>query len=262
MFAVYSPQASTQKLYMRVNRKAIDNGDGTYSPLKISDGWQLFVNKTEFTFDDTTAVVPLPASGGVDWYAYDEVLLGEVSLVRGMNYFMFKIKPQDERACNVDYFKFQGDALVSAVNTYDGTASIYEGELAELVGGIYIGKDCTTQEGGLVSPELDGINGNLGRSIKFTVNSAVSGKVKLVAALTIRDKEIKINSVFDILVNDVKMTVGDSVIAPTAASNNWFMSAEVEIGEIDFSSGPNTIVFTTIGTDSFNFDYIMLVPVQ
>ena len=258
-FALYSPEASTQRLFVNITRR---------KDLKFADGFALYVNRQAVNTDAyNNAMFIAPSNGGsVDWAEYGEVDLGEIELAEGVNYFMLIVKDKGENQGNIDYFKFQGSALVSIADKaeYDGGALIYEAELAELTGGAYIGKPCTTKDGGYKSPLIDGLNGNVGRGMKFTVKSDRIQKVKLIAATTIRNIDIKFNSFFSVYFNTEKtgapIAIDDSVMLPKD-TNAWFTSAEVELGEIELVAGDNTIEFITVGTDGCNFDYIKLVPV-
>ncbi len=256
-FAIYSPEASTQRLSVNITRR---------KDLKIADGFDLFVNRVALDTDAFKAATFIPPTNGgsIDWAEYGEVDLGEISLNKGVNYFLLVVKNKAENQGNIDYFKFQGNVLVSIADkaVYDDGELIYEAEYADLIGGAYIGRLCTSNSG-FKSPLVDGLNGSLNRSMKFTIDSARTQKVKLIAAVTIRNIDIKFDSVFGVDVNGTPLVINDTVMLPKAAENAWVTSAEVELGEIELVGGEdNTIIFKTVGTDGCNFDYIKIVPVE
>ena len=101
-FALYSPEVSTQRLFVNITRR---------KDLKFADGFALYVNRQAVNTDAyNNAMFIAPSNGGsVDWAEYGEVDLGEIELAEGVNYFMLIVKDKGENQGNIDYFKFQGD---------------------------------------------------------------------------------------------------------------------------------------------------------
>lgn len=259
-FAIYSPEASAQRMFVNLTRR---------KDRKFSDGFALYVNRQEITTEAYNSAMLADTTDGSDtqWNEFGEADLGEISLVKGINYIMLVVKPASEKQGNIDYFKFQGSALVSKADKalYDGSELRYEAEFGEIVGGAFTGDTGTTSEGEYKSLLIDGINGlnREGNGVKFTVTSNGARRVKLVAAMTVRNADIAFNSYLNVFVNDdsTPITIDGSVMIPKADSDQWTTSAEVELGEIELVDGDNVISFISQGTQGSNFDYIKLVPV-
>ena len=270
MFAVYSPSASTQKLYINMNLRGMEqeiDGVKQIVPYRISDGFIITVNNKEFISD---ATVSLPADGSLyAWGVYEDVYLGEVRLVAGMNYFVFAIGNTNQ-AGNVDYFMFQGDVLVSGVATYDGNEGLYEAECAELIGGAKIdGSKCLNADGSY-SYMVGDLNAYVGNGLKFTVYSTRAQKVKVIAGVTKRDRELRFNGAFDVYFNNSETPLADEYVKGTVpvgdgGNDQWTVSTEIEVCEAELAANAdNTFTFKVKSSDiyaCFNFDYIKLVPV-
>lgn len=97
-----------------------------------------------------------------------------------------------------------------------------------------------------------------GITLTYEIYSSKATTAKLSVAMGLGKNEGKCNEIWEITVNNTKLTVSDEVNFPKFSGVVWYDWNNVEVCETPLNQGKNTFVFKYIWTNGMNFDYFTL----
>ncbi|MBE7088259.1 MAG: hypothetical protein E7370_01860 [Clostridiales bacterium] len=132
------------------------------------------------------------------------------------------------------------------------TAYRYEAENAQISNNIAK----RTGNGASANGYLGQVSGDVGKTITFTVNVTEATEAFLSVGLSKRNYDASFSSWFSVQVNGEKEDVGFCYVL--AGDDSWHDWTSVNIKKINLKKGANTIVLTTVSSETTNVDYIDL----
>lgn len=128
-------------------------------------------------------------------------------------------------------------------------------------GGIHLG---TGDYKGESVPIVEGMNGNDGANMTFTVNVRAGGKVRLIMTSSLIGWDVKFNDSYDVYVNGKRVEVSADLFIPKSAdgNNNWTTLVDIDLGEIRLGAGANEIKIVAHGWGCTNLGHIFLETVN
>ena len=251
--------------------------------VKFSDYLTVTVNGTVYATDAQT-----PSGSSDNWYDTQEVLLGDIDIVKGINTVKFSVASADSMTgVNFGYIEVTSETEISdhvCNSVCDDCGKCTDADCAELgctdkcadhVSVTLKGSEATFGNGVKGAPNLeeqrDGLVGNLSENtnatLTFAVNSEAGGSARLIVGVTTRTAAFKFTDSMSVSVNSGEPLVSDAEVPATIpedggkVTDNWYDTVEIDLGEITLTAGDNTIVFTRLSPDvlGFNFGYIRVV---
>ncbi len=229
----------------------------------VTDAFNITVNGTQLT---STATIKATATGGNDWTNSVEILIGHIKLNQGNNTVVFTVATTNDVCPNMDYIVIKQDHQECAVcgkcltvdceeheNCGDDlqVVATYQAEDALLTGG------ATVNDAGTM---VEGLNGNLGACVAYTVNVGMTGDYYLLVALTYKGAKGLVADAFHIAVNGVDYSTQATIKASQTNGDDTTTSAEIKLGHVTLHKGENSITFTVATTDDVvpNMDYVVI----
>lgn len=236
-FSVDSQEATKAKLYATVAVVVSES---------INDMFEVMVNDQAVEIADPI----IKYEGGKGWFAWGQVLIGDVDLVAGQNTIVFDgVEPCQT---NFDYIELKATCPITKYIPLIET--VFEAEESTFTGAAISNEANSNASNGKF---LGQISGDTVATFEV-VSKAQTAKLSICLAVAAAEN---LNNIFTVKVNNTELTFADDHINYTG-DKGWFNWTLFDAGEITLIEGTNEITLSGVPGAQTNFDYIKIAAIS
>ena len=168
----------------------------------------------------------------------------------------YDLNVEMELAINGETVQTRTTSLNKVMNASKDKSYFYQAETADLVNG---SSNFRTDEIIVDRHILGNVNGNVGATISFNVESESVAEATLYASTCERAMEINLDEALKIEVNGVQVTSGEIIKPLVEGYHYWFTYSEKKLADINLVEGTNNVKITILAAETFSIDYFKVV---